>query len=224
MHCVTWIVLGHDIVLSVTNIYIQFVICLFLLDVGIESSQCALNLDMAFCLTFLPSQIWSVVYVRQLCLHLSILRKLWSLNIFCVLPGIYLFVFLTTVFNSNTLPWIVDISVYKSTLKSTLKYTETKVKFSTVSDCILPHSFWCLDLRLRRQVQYRPAESWHPWRTREHHEQGKENLITAGERRGTNVFIRYLRADVSLSQSCCGYLGTTATKTRYKIRDEERGL
>jgi hypothetical protein len=107
VHFVPWIVLGSDFVTRVTNIHIEFLsILVGYQNLAAESSsvkghtecrpQCALNLDMAVCLAFTLSQIYSIVCARQLCLHRSVLRKFWeraALLTFrmCLLVFVYMF-------------------------------------------------------------------------------------------------------------------------------------
>ena len=87
---VPWILLGGDCVPLVTNTCIQLIRHVYscwmsnqiiAVEPNLEKecaehcSQCTLNLDMAFCLAFMFSQIESFVRARQLCLSLSVLEK-----------------------------------------------------------------------------------------------------------------------------------------------------
>jgi hypothetical protein len=67
----------------VTNVYIQFIrhvysYCMSAHSSRIHSGQCALNLDMAFCLAVLLSEKRAIQHERQLCLNWSVLRKFWE--------------------------------------------------------------------------------------------------------------------------------------------------
>ena len=60
VHFVPWIVLGHDFVPSVTNIYVQFIRHVYSCWISdhsyrTQSGQCTQN--MAFCVAFMFSQI-----------------------------------------------------------------------------------------------------------------------------------------------------------------------
>ena len=61
-HLVPWIVLGRDSMPTVTNIYIQFIRQAYSCWMSehsyrTQSGQCTPNLNMAFCLAFMLSQI-----------------------------------------------------------------------------------------------------------------------------------------------------------------------
>ena len=66
---VSWIVLGRDFVLPVLNIDVQAVRHVYSCWMSghsyrTQSGQCTLNLDMAFCLAFVLSQVESTVLSR----------------------------------------------------------------------------------------------------------------------------------------------------------------
>lgn len=96
---------------------------------------CPLNLHMAFCLAFVPSQIQSIELDRKLCLNPSILKMFWergALLIFSVrFTDVYLHVCLFGFFDhafmisSNTLLGSLSL------LHLGIKYTETELQEST---------------------------------------------------------------------------------------------
>jgi hypothetical protein len=83
VHFVPRIVLGHDFVPPVINIYVQFVrqvyfCCMPDRICRTQFGQCTLNLDMVFCLAFVLFQISSIIRARQLGFDCSVLRKFWE--------------------------------------------------------------------------------------------------------------------------------------------------
>ena len=83
VHFVPRIVLGHDFVPPVINIYVQFVrqvyfCCMPDRICRTQFGQCTLNLDMVFCLAFVIFQISSIIRARQLGFDCSVLRKFWE--------------------------------------------------------------------------------------------------------------------------------------------------